>query len=510
MPHVPADRSDRGPRAVGDAAPPAGDVRVQPRDGQQQRDPGRVLGRDRVDAGAPGRLHLGVARPWPRATAPGRDHPPCLRRRLRRHAKRRRVLHRRHHVPGPEPEAGHLRTHVPRLPRPGGVGRGGDRGRARGPGQAREPGRVPRHRVAPRGVGGHGGRRAGRLRGPAVARDRAGRIRRGLDPGLPAAGCRGRRALADAALPDGRGGRLGGGRPRDRLGAGAAGRRGSGRSSRRQRGCTRHDRRRTTSGLDRRRRARRRGVPPPLLVCGAAGPVPLARADGQRPDRRDGWPLGGLGPAVAHAPARRGRAGRRGSNRPRDLDHRDRPRDRPQPAVGARRRWPDPRRRDGRGAARDRRPRARRHGPRARAGPRGVRVVRARPARDLPGPGPGRAGRPVAFVRRRPARAPTCARRRTAATPTRAGSASPVRTTGSVSTSTVLARSRPPIPAPPTSTTATHDVELRPRAETIVHIDAAHRGVGTASCGPDTIAPYVMGGGTYRWAWTLRAEGAGG
>ena len=57
---------------------------------------------------------------------------------------------------------------------------------------------------------------------------------------------------------------------------------------------------------------------------------------------------------------------------------------------------------------------------------------------------------------------------------------------------------------------AAHDVELRPRAETIVHIDAAHRGVGTASCGPDTLAPYVMGGGTYRWAWTLRTEAAGG
>ena len=34
---------------------------------------------------------------------------------------------------------------------------------------------------------------------------------------------------------------------------------------------------------------------------------------------------------------------------------------------------------------------------------------------------------------------------------------------------------------------ATHDVEVRPRAETFVTIDAAHRGVGTASCGPDTL-----------------------
>ena len=53
---------------------------------------------------------------------------------------------------------------------------------------------------------------------------------------------------------------------------------------------------------------------------------------------------------------------------------------------------------------------------------------------------------------------------------------------------------------------ATHDVELRPRRETIVHIDAAHRGVGSASCGPDTLAGYVVRPGVYRWAWTLRSE----
>jgi beta-galactosidase len=53
---------------------------------------------------------------------------------------------------------------------------------------------------------------------------------------------------------------------------------------------------------------------------------------------------------------------------------------------------------------------------------------------------------------------------------------------------------------------AGHDVELRPRAETIVHVDAAHRGVGTASCGPDTLEPYVLRGGSYRWAWTIRSD----
>jgi beta-galactosidase len=50
---------------------------------------------------------------------------------------------------------------------------------------------------------------------------------------------------------------------------------------------------------------------------------------------------------------------------------------------------------------------------------------------------------------------------------------------------------------------ATHDVELRPRATTVVHVDAAHRGVGTGSCGPDTLEPYLVRPGTYRWAFEL-------
>jgi beta-galactosidase len=55
--------------------------------------------------------------------------------------------------------------------------------------------------------------------------------------------------------------------------------------------------------------------------------------------------------------------------------------------------------------------------------------------------------------------------------------------------------------------TATHDVEVVPRPETIVHLDAAHRGLGTASCGPDTLPEYLVGPGTYRWAWELRPLG---
>jgi beta-galactosidase len=50
---------------------------------------------------------------------------------------------------------------------------------------------------------------------------------------------------------------------------------------------------------------------------------------------------------------------------------------------------------------------------------------------------------------------------------------------------------------------ATHHDELVPRGETVVHLDAAHRGLGTASCGPDTLPGYLVRGGTYRWSYTL-------
>jgi beta-galactosidase len=48
-----------------------------------------------------------------------------------------------------------------------------------------------------------------------------------------------------------------------------------------------------------------------------------------------------------------------------------------------------------------------------------------------------------------------------------------------------------------------HDVELVARPQTTVHVDHAHRGLGTASCGPDTMPKYKLGPGTYRWTWRL-------
>jgi len=53
-------------------------------------------------------------------------------------------------------------------------------------------------------------------------------------------------------------------------------------------------------------------------------------------------------------------------------------------------------------------------------------------------------------------------------------------------------------------TAAAHHDELVPRAGCVVHVDAAHRGLGTASCGPDTFPPYLVTTGCHHWSWTLR------
>jgi beta-galactosidase len=50
---------------------------------------------------------------------------------------------------------------------------------------------------------------------------------------------------------------------------------------------------------------------------------------------------------------------------------------------------------------------------------------------------------------------------------------------------------------------ATHDVEVQSCGNVVVHIDAAHRGVGTASCGPDTLEKYLISTGTHTWQWSV-------
>ncbi len=102
---VPADRGHRRPCPLRAPAPPADHVRVLARDGQQQRQPGRLLGRHRVDAGPPGRVHLGVLGPRPRAGAARRPDALGLRRRLRRRAQRRHLRLRRDGLAGSPAEA---------------------------------------------------------------------------------------------------------------------------------------------------------------------------------------------------------------------------------------------------------------------------------------------------------------------------------------------------------------------------------------------------------------------
>ena len=51
---------------------------------------------------------------------------------------------------------------------------------------------------------------------------------------------------------------------------------------------------------------------------------------------------------------------------------------------------------------------------------------------------------------------------------------------------------------------STHAADLQPRRQLVLHLDAAHRGVGTASCGPDTLPKYRIGPGTYRLSFLLR------
>lgn len=52
-------------------------------------------------------------------------------------------------------------------------------------------------------------------------------------------------------------------------------------------------------------------------------------------------------------------------------------------------------------------------------------------------------------------------------------------------------------------TAAKHTIDLKPREETFLCIDAAHRGLGTASCGPDTLPKYHVSGRRYRLELTI-------
>ena len=50
---------------------------------------------------------------------------------------------------------------------------------------------------------------------------------------------------------------------------------------------------------------------------------------------------------------------------------------------------------------------------------------------------------------------------------------------------------------------AAHTCDLEPRPEVVVHLDRAHRGLGTASCGPDTLPRYRIKPGRYRFDYRM-------
>jgi hypothetical protein len=51
---------------------------------------------------------------------------------------------------------------------------------------------------------------------------------------------------------------------------------------------------------------------------------------------------------------------------------------------------------------------------------------------------------------------------------------------------------------------ARHTVDLNPRPEAILCLDAAHRGLGTASCGPDTLDNYKLLESEYAFGYRLK------
>ncbi|MGO7983806.1 hypothetical protein ACC691_38850, partial [Rhizobium johnstonii] len=55
---------------------------------------------------------------------------------------------------------------------------------------------------------------------------------------------------------------------------------------------------------------------------------------------------------------------------------------------------------------------------------------------------------------------------------------------------------------------AKHWWELPESRRTIVQLDIAHRGVGTAQLGPDTRPEFRLTDLEYHWSWRLRLESA--
>ena len=470
LPDVPADLGDRRSRPVRAPAPPADHVRVQPRDGQQQRDAGRVLGRHRVDARAPGRVHLGVLGPRPGPDAARRPDALGLRRRLRRRSPTTATSCATGwsgRTAGPKPA---MWEHK-RLAAPVRIG-GAAADLAGGPGRDRQPPALPRPRLAPGALLADRRRRRDRRRARSTCRRSGPGERATVDlPGWVGAGRRGRRGVPDRPRHDGRGD---GWAPAgfEVCAAAAPGRGRDGRApSAAARHATRRHRRRSTTMA---------ACVHPLLA--APPTLSLWRAPTDN-DRIGGmaarWAQAGRRPP--RAPPRRHRARRRGDRRPRAST-------RPRPASRSRTRRPTRRSPTAAIAVvetvehprRPRRPAARRHRPRGRArATRRLRWFGSGPHETYPdrkrgglvGRWESTVDRPVRPVH--PAAGERRPRRRPLARAPRRG-----RRAASGSTSTSRARSRSRTTAPPTSPPRPTTSTSSPVAETIVHLDAAHRGLG--------------------------------
>jgi beta-galactosidase len=53
---------------------------------------------------------------------------------------------------------------------------------------------------------------------------------------------------------------------------------------------------------------------------------------------------------------------------------------------------------------------------------------------------------------------------------------------------------------------ARHETDIKPRKTLVVHVDVAHRGVGTASCGPDIREQYRVPTGKHTFSYRLSAK----
>ena len=54
---------------------------------------------------------------------------------------------------------------------------------------------------------------------------------------------------------------------------------------------------------------------------------------------------------------------------------------------------------------------------------------------------------------------------------------------------------------------ARHTSDLEPRPEVLLSLDHGQRGLGTASCGPDTRARYRLNASSYRFSYVLGVTG---